>query len=662
MVMAVVTGLDEYQARMMDGVSQVLSGRGLPLVVHATDPYGHGIPSCLAALLRHGLPVGVVTSANSTPEEEREVTELVSVAGIPRVHIGQQIVGSRCVGGDNETGMRQLMHHLLHDCGVRHPALVKGLSHQVDSSAREVFFREEMAAHGLSVDEDLMMEGRFHHDHAYHAMSRLLNRTRDMDAVVALNDESAVGALQALLDAGLRVPDDVVVTGFDNAQVSSRYWPGLTTVDQNLREQGATAARMLLEAIEGGSEPRGEVIPSHLVVRGSTVGVEQEPDGGLGTAISIASSSREMLAAQDSVIGLTRATIRCRTVREVVDVVESELSRLGIDRCFLSLYDRPIGTPVGTPVNVEQARLVLEYTKRQPCPSPNEVFPTHEMLPSRLWPEITGAGTMVMQPLSGAHRELGFVLFDMLSGPSTPAEVLRLDLSRSLEIVVTAQELEEHAATLERLVARRTRELEQANAELHRSLMLDGLTRIANRTALQEHLDWHWSELARNADRLAVLMVDVDLFKPYNDRYGHLAGDHALRIIASCLQRSVRGEDDLAARFGGEEFIVVLPRCGEQAAAAVAARFRRLLAHAAITHEGSTVAPVVTASIGVAVANVQNHNGPATLLQQADTALYQAKALGRDRVVFAGRTGPVFQQRRPEQIDPPGRIFPETTG
>jgi len=662
MVTAVVTGLDEYQARVMDGARGVLSENGIALLAHSTDPYGRGIPASLSVLLRVARPLGVITSANSSPEEEREIIELLSVSGIPRVHIGKQIVGDLCVGGDNGAGMRELMHHLLQERGIRRPVLVRGLEHQIDSVTRERFFREEMAAHGLPVDERLVLEGRFHHDHAYHAMRGLLSDVRDMDAVVALNDESAVGALQALVDVGLRVPDDVVVTGFDNAKISSRYWPGLTTVDQNLQEQGAVAARLLLGVLGGDREPRMEVVPSRLVVRGSTRDVSNEPDGGLSAAVSIAVASREMLAAQDSVIGLSRATIRCRTVQEVVETVECELSRFGIGRCFLSLYDRPRGSPVGTPADVERSRLVLEYRGQGLCSPPNDIFPTHEVLPSRLWSQITDAGAMMMQPLSGAHREIGFVLFDMLTGPSTVAEVLRLDLSRSLEIVLTAQELQEHAATLERLVARRTRELELANAELQRSLMLDGLTRIANRTALQEHLDLHWADLARSGDRMAVLMVDVDLFKPFNDRYGHLAGDQALRVIASCLQRSVRGTDDLAARFGGEEFVVVLPRSGEQAAAAVAARFRRLLAHAAIAHEGSTVSPVVTASIGVAVATVREQDGPATLLAQADEALYRAKTLGRDRVVFSGRPLPVVQQRRPERVDPSDRNSSETAG
>jgi diguanylate cyclase (GGDEF)-like protein len=135
-------------------------------------------------------------------------------------------------------------------------------------------------------------------------------------------------------------------------------------------------------------------------------------------------------------------------------------------------------------------------------------------------------------------------------------------------------------------------------------------------------------------------MVDVDLFKAYNDRYGHLLGDEALRTVAGCLEQAVRDPEDLACRYGGEEFAVVLPRRGMQGAVAVAVRFRGLLAEAGIVHEASTVSSVVTASIGIAVAVASERMEPAVLVEAADRALYRAKALGRDRVVVASPTSP----------------------
>src|SRR6185312_12112997 len=133
-----------------------------------------------------------------------------------------------------------------------------------------------------------------------------------------------------------------------------------------------------------------------------------------------------------------------------------------------------------------------------------------------------------------------------------------IDLSRALDTIFSTEELQQHANRLESLVDQRTQQLQLANAELQRSVIRDGLTGIANRTAFEQQLD----ALRTGRDEVALLMVDVDAFKAYNDRYGHLVGDQALKAVAGCLEKSVREPDDLACRYGGEEFAVILPRTG----------------------------------------------------------------------------------------------------
>ena len=130
-------------------------------------------------------------------------------------------------------------------------------------------------------------------------------------------------------------------------------------------------------------------------------------------------------------------------------------------------------------------------------------------------------------------------------------------------------------------------------------------------------------------------MLDVDMFKAYNDCYGHLQGDETLRKVASCLARGVRELDDLACRFGGEEFAVVLPGTGMRGALVVARRVRALLAAEAVPHNTSTVSPVVTVSIGIAVSESGCRADPLSMISSADGALYQAKLQGRDCVVVA---------------------------
>ena len=193
-------------------------------------------------------------------------------------------------------------------------------------------------------------------------------------------------------------------------------------------------------------------------------------------------------------------------------------------------------------------------------------------------------------------------------------------------------QLHERERALTREVAQRTEALRAANDELRRLAALDGLTRIANRSAFNDRLAGAWTAHAENGLPLAVLLCDIDAFKAYNDRYGHLAGDAALTDVAATLSPNLRGDQDFAARYGGEEFAILLPACTTAAATAVAERLRMAVRGLAIEHAASDVAACVTLSIGIASTDATRAETPDSLLQRADEALYRAKAAGRDRI------------------------------
>ena len=177
-------------------------------------------------------------------------------------------------------------------------------------------------------------------------------------------------------------------------------------------------------------------------------------------------------------------------------------------------------------------------------------------------------------------------------------------------------------------------ELAAARAELEQLSETDALTAIANRRRFDRRLAEEWARIGRHPAPLALLMIDVDHFKLYNDRYGHGAGDACLRRIAAALAGSACRANDLVARYGGEEFAVLLPVTGIGAAAVVAERCIARVDAAGIEHQDSPVASHVTISVGIAVAEAANAAGPSSLLQSADRGLYRAKTAGRHRVGF----------------------------
>ncbi len=166
---------------------------------------------------------------------------------------------------------------------------------------------------------------------------------------------------------------------------------------------------------------------------------------------------------------------------------------------------------------------------------------------------------------------------------------------------------------------------------LRRLTLTDGLTDVANRRGFDETLEAEWRRCGQAGLPLALIMLDIDHFKLFNDHYGHQAGDACLAAVAGALGACVHRPPDLVARYGGEEFAVVLPRQSLEDAECVAARMLEQVRTLAIPHAVSSSAPWVTVSLGIAAQTPGQEPSPASLIANADAALYQAKAAGRNR-------------------------------
>lgn len=179
-------------------------------------------------------------------------------------------------------------------------------------------------------------------------------------------------------------------------------------------------------------------------------------------------------------------------------------------------------------------------------------------------------------------------------------------------------------------VSRDNSERLELEARLQRLSQQDGLTGLYNRRFFDQQLHSEWRRLRRVGAPLALLMLDIDHFKAFNDTLGHLAGDDALRQVGKALQDSLQREGDVACRYGGEEFAIILANTGLEGGEHVAARVHDLVAELAIAHPGSPQKRL-TLSIGLAVAEPVSEEQPGSLVAHCDQALYRAKHEGRDR-------------------------------
>lgn len=193
---------------------------------------------------------------------------------------------------------------------------------------------------------------------------------------------------------------------------------------------------------------------------------------------------------------------------------------------------------------------------------------------------------------------------------------------------------------LERAVHERTAELERANAQLQVLGTTDSLTGLANRRCFDQALGSAWARAGSTCQPIALIMLDVDHFKQYNDHYGHVAGDHCLQQVGQVLANNVQLPDELVARYGGEEFAVIIRGQEASEACALADRLRCSIESLAMPH-AYTPLGVVTISVGVASwVPIAPSDGPDVLIRMADEALYRAKQSGRNCVKCAHGTHP----------------------
>ncbi len=175
--------------------------------------------------------------------------------------------------------------------------------------------------------------------------------------------------------------------------------------------------------------------------------------------------------------------------------------------------------------------------------------------------------------------------------------------------------------------------LEALNVELEKIAWQDGLTGLANRRCFDVALNDEFNQAMRRGESLALIMLDIDHFKKFNDLYGHIEGDNCLRQIGRIIKSSIKRAGDVAARYGGEEIVVLLPRTNLDEAVVVAERLMQEIRREGIHHEDSSFG-IVTVSFGVhAIVPVRNQSIPSDLVQGADAALYAAKSAGRNRII-----------------------------
>lgn len=275
----------------------------------------------------------------------------------------------------------------------------------------------------------------------------------------------------------------------------------------------------------------------------------------------------------------------------------------------------------------------------------------HDLLKDTYEVKIAKSGTKALEILESPN-DIDLILLDIempdINGYDVCKRIKNNETIKNIPIIFitgrTSQEDEEYGLNLgaidyitkpfnKAIVKLRIKnylDLKIKNDMLEKLSMYDGLTNIRNRRFFDETFEKTFSEIKRDKKSLAVLMIDIDFFKPYNDNYGHGQGDETLRKVAKALEKTIKRASDFVARYGGEEFVILLKDINKDGVEAVANNLLNAVRELKITHEFSKIENYVTISIGASFYNSNSDITKLELLLKADETLYSVKNSGRN--------------------------------
>ncbi|MGJ0333563.1 diguanylate cyclase [Aliarcobacter cryaerophilus] len=275
----------------------------------------------------------------------------------------------------------------------------------------------------------------------------------------------------------------------------------------------------------------------------------------------------------------------------------------------------------------------------------------HDLLKDTYEVKIAKSGTKALEILESPN-DIDLILLDIempdINGYDVCKRIKNNETIKNIPIIFitgrTSQEDEEYGLNLgaidyitkpfnKAIVKLRIKnylDLKIKNDMLEKLSMYDGLTNIRNRRFFDETFEKTFNEIKRDKKSLAVLMIDIDFFKPYNDNYGHGQGDETLRKVAKALEKTIKRPSDFVARYGGEEFVILLKDINKNGVEAVANNLLNAVRELKITHEFSKIENYVTVSIGVSYYNSNSDITKLELLLKADETLYNVKNSGRN--------------------------------
>lgn len=554
----------DSQACITDGIVQAASVNGDRICLFSGDAWGYASPSyfngemSIYDLIRFERFDGVILHADTLQNQNKSsvLAERIAASHIPAVSINHRYDGLLYAGIDNASGIVEITEHMIGVHGAHRLNFIAGPEGNYDSAERLQAFRDTLRKHRIPLSDKQILHGDYHSESAGEAVRQWLKDGQENmpDAIICANDEMALGASHALMDAGLRVPQDVAVTGFDDAFLGKVDDPTITTVARRDHELGEIALVKLRNSIFGISGNEPVVLACHTIFRRSC---------GCSEAAVFADESAERFRKQyvksriyminfteilkSSAVDFSSASSN----EELYAFIRKYVKMIGLQEFYLCVCRNPAFNDDGVPLTGRgDSREAPEYGDimmpvvgmRNGEEQTYGDFPTEEMFPGKVMEEDNHVSYLIM-PLHYQMLCFGYVIVGLtsLTRDNELINLFVLNISNALENV------------------RKQRQLTGMVDKLNRLYIYDSLTEVMNRSGFNRYADTVLQDAARTGSGSAcIFFADLDNLKVINDTYGHDEGDVFIKAAADILKKN-RHHGELLMRYGGDEFVALVP-------------------------------------------------------------------------------------------------------
>ncbi|MCR4654841.1 MAG: GGDEF domain-containing protein [Lachnospiraceae bacterium] len=557
---------------------------------------------------------GILLQYNQIAGDEvrKQLCKRLKKTGIPIIALEEYVDGLAYYGVDNQAAMASIVEHVIKVHGAKTITYLDGLTSSFEARQRKQAYLDACDAYNIEPD---VIPGTWETEAGRTAARELIQRGESLpDALICANDIMAIGACEVLKNEGFRIPEDIIVTGFDNSDSAALHDPRITTLERPYCDEAYHALGKLISMIE--KEDVEEVSyeafrPVFSSSCGCSSSASAEDDTLRSQYFDATRSIRNFYFSQEQ---MASALLDANGLRETVNAISQHFSSIGCEHAYICINENYAENYRKTQwmrtKDFDDVMILFTHTDlipKDPGGHQHPHFKRKDLLPGGL---LRNEKLIIFYPLHYKHYIIGYIGINLISA------TIGINLEYTFSMINSALEDVRKRAVLEEL-----------NKVLEDLYVMDPLTGLYNRFGMESFGSRIYENLISQGKTVSILFIDMDDMKDINDTFGHETGDAAIKATADVLVRSC-SRSAFLMRFGGDEFIVISADDGGDTADKIKSNVSEY------NRTGRSVF-TLSLSIGTVTADKNDHLSLEKCITAADKKMYEDKTrrkAGREQV------------------------------